>query len=187
MRDVLVKAEWFEEIKNAPEEIQKELFYRIIKVGCFEEEVDTQNDEWGVSNAWFNLKGHIDRMKDAHNMNVENGRKNGRKIMADPQLVYDYCQENPKAKVNEVGIALNLPQSVAGKGPYAYLYDNEGWKNRKTPGWIYGEDNKNSESDSEIGKNFPKADSEKNSFSENSSENFSAENSEIGKNFPFEF
>lgn len=124
MRDLLIKADWFEQLQNAPENVQQELFYRIIKYGCLEKDVVIAADDWSVGNAWLILKGHIDRMKDAQDRNIENGRK----ILGDPQEIYNYCQGHPKAKVDEVGIALGLPKTNAAKGPYAYIYDNPGWK-----------------------------------------------------------
>lgn len=154
MRDLLIKADWFEQLQNAPEKIQQELFYRIIKYGCLEENVADKADDWSIGNAWLTLKGNIDRMKDAQNKNIENGKKNGRKILGDPQEIYDYCQKNPKAKVDEVGAALGLPKTNASKGPYAYIYDNPGWKNRKNSDWRNSE--KFSDEFSEFGKNSEK-------------------------------
>lgn len=153
MRDLLIKADWFEQLQNAPENVQQELFYRIIKYGCLEKDVAAVTDDWSVGNAWLTLKGHIDRMKDAQDRNIENGRKNGRKILGDPQEIYNYCQGHPKAKVDEVGIALGLPKTNAAKGPYAYIYDNPGWKNRKNSDWEISSEkssekpNKNSDSE----------------------------------------
>lgn len=168
MRDLLIKGEWFNKIIKAPEEIQRELFYRIIRYGCLEQEiVENEDDDWGLSNAWENIKGDLDRMKVAHDANVENGKINGAKMKADPQAIYDYCQANPKAKADEVGKALGLtPKPTAAKGPYGYLYENPGWKNRKISGWKFEEESGNISSE-----NFSNSDSKKNSDLENSSEN----------------
>ena len=167
MRDVLIKSEWFDKIQNAPAEVQKELCYRIIRLGVFEEDIEYDDDDWAIADSWNNLRGHLVRMRDAHDANIMNGKNNGRKMTGDPQLIYDYFQANPKAKPAEIGEALGLPRKEAAKGPYAYIYDNPGWKNRKIPNWKF-ESGKNipiSENSSE--KIIPK----KNSESENSSEN----------------
>lgn len=159
MKDVLVKANWFEQIQNAPEEIQKELFYRIIKLGVFEEEIDTSNDDWSLADSWRNIRGNIVRMQTAHEANVEFGKTHGRQITGDPQAIYDFVQKHPKAKVTDIGIALNLPERPSAKGVYGYLYDNPGWKNRKITNWVYDERKKNSD------ENY---DNVKNSYDENS-------------------
>lgn len=173
MRDLLIKEKWFTKLKNAPEEVLKEVCYRLVKYGCFEENIDESGDSYEISYPWDEIKGNIDRMWAAKEGNIENGRKNGKKMIADPQMIYDYCQANPKAKANDVGEALGLPKTPAAKSPYAYIYDNPGWKNRKVSNWKFSEEN------SEQNLN-----SEKNSDEQNSnSEKFS----DIGKNSKWEF
>lgn len=161
MRDILVKKDWFAGLEGAPQELLDEIFIRIGRYGYFGQEINTENDEYFLKFAWNQVKGNIDRMTNKHNELVEKGKTNGKKMIGDPQQIYDYCQANPKAKVNDVGEALGLPRTNAGKGPYAYLYDNPGWKNRKVTGWKFSEEN------SEIGKNIPnfESESEKNSES----------------------
>lgn len=156
MKDVLVKADWFEQIKNAPKEIQKELFYRVIKLGVFEEEIDTSNDDWAIADSWKNLSGNIIRMQDAYDKKANYGKTHGKKMNGDPQLIYDYLQEHPKASVTEIGEAFDLPKTGNVKGPYSYLYENPGWKSRKIPNWCY----ENSKLELENGKNLPELESD---------------------------
>lgn len=167
MRDVLIKADWLPAIKNAPEEVKKELFYRIIKYGCLEEEnIDVSKDEWFLANSWETIKGNLDRMKDARTKSQEYGKKVGRKMICDPMMIYMYCQAHPNAKVNEVGEALNLPQRATNKGMYSYIYDNPGWKNRKAIDWHY--EAENSENEEILSENIRNSEE----FSEGNSENF---------------
>lgn len=137
MRDLVIKKDWFPGLSQAPEELQKELFYRIIKYGCLEDEIEeNENDNWILINTWNRVKDDIDRMKAAKDRQSECGKLFGKKNNADPELVWRYCQEHPGCKVDEIGAALDLPSSTAKKGPYSYLYENEGWKNRKNEGWL---------------------------------------------------
>lgn len=132
MRDLLVRAEWFKGFENAPEEVKKEIFYRIIKEGCFEEKVnDSPNDHWGISSVWNGIQGNIQRMKDAQERKIEYGRTHGRKPMANEEKVYEYLQQHPSAKVKEIGMELGLEKGNSSKGAYAYIYDMGVWKNRK--------------------------------------------------------
>lgn len=139
MRDLLIKESWFPGVDRASEEEKMKLFYMIVKYGCLEEEVEELSEEdqknWGLVNAWETAKGNIDRMKFAQEQQVEYGKKVGKKNNADPVLIWEYCQRHPKCKVNEIGEALQLPQTNASKGPYSYIYENEGWKNRKDSNW----------------------------------------------------
>lgn len=175
MRDLLIKAEWFNGLENAPEEIKQELFYRIIKVGCLEEEIDDTNDSWDIKNIWNNIAGNVRRMKNAQEKAQEFGKTHGRKMKGDPQAIYDYCQENPSAKADEVGIALGLPQTATAKAKgYGYIYDNPGWKNRRVKDWKFSDENSvgilKSEKNSEIEEENQKEFSEKDSESEKNSE-----------------
>lgn len=164
MRDVLVKENWFEGLEGASQELLDQIFIRIMRYGCFGQEIKTENDDPFLKYAWNQVKGHIDRMTNKHDELVEKGKVNGKKMVGDPQQIYDYCQLNPKAKVNDVGEALGLLRTNAGKGPYAYLYDNPGWKNRKAKGWKFSDENP--EQNSEIGKNIPNSESESEKNSE---------------------
>lgn len=131
MRDLVVKASWFEGFEKAPEEIKKEIFYRIIKQGCFEEEVDCSNDDWSLDSNWKHIQGNIQRMKEAQEHKQEFGKTHGRKPMANEEKIYGYLQQHPSAKIAEIGAALGLDEGHSSKGPYAYIYDMGVWKNRK--------------------------------------------------------
>lgn len=138
MRDLIIKASWFPGLDRAPEEIKKEVFYRVVKYGMLEEEIIENEEEnnWIVTNNWHRAKDDIDRMRNAEEKKKNFGKTVGRKSKADPIAVWRYCQEHPKCKVDEIGEALDLPLSNAAKGPYSYLYENEGWKNRKDANWL---------------------------------------------------
>ena len=137
MRDLLIKKDWLPGIEKAPEEIKQQLFYMIIKYGCLEQEIEElpSSADWGLVNAWERAKADIDRMKFAKEQSIEYGKNNGKKNNADPVLVWEYCQQHPSCKVGDIGEALGLPQTAASKGPYSYIYENEGWKNRKNSKW----------------------------------------------------
>lgn len=156
MRDLLIKGDWLVAIKNAPEDIKKELFYRIIKYGSLEEDVIVGEEDWSISNAWKNIKGDIDRMKAAHENSISVGKNTGRKSAADPILVWKYCQDHPSANVDEVGNNLNLPRKNGKKGDFGYLYENQGWKNRKDKLWLENFSNNDSNIGIPILENVPK-------------------------------
>jgi hypothetical protein len=146
MRDLIIKKDWLPGIERAPEEVKQQLFYRIVKYGCLEQEVeDLPSDaDWGLVNAWERAKADIDRMKTAQEQSIEYGKNNGKKNHADPILIWEYCQKHPNCKVGDIGEALHLPQTNASKGPYSYIYENEGWKNRKNSNWNSNLEEKNS-------------------------------------------
>ena len=168
MRDVLIKAEWFKFLDKAPEEVKRELGYRIIKYGVFGEELpaEEQNgDFWVLANVWANIQGNLDRMDVAKQKSEEYGKTHGKQVMGDPVLVWKYWQENPKSTVDDIGKALDLePKLGAKKGPYSYLYENAGWKNRKDKDWLK---NYSKINDDDFPENFP----DRNSNLENSGKN----------------
>jgi hypothetical protein len=131
MRDLVIKADWFEGFEKAPEDLKKEIFYRIIKQGCFEEEIDCSNDDFSLESNWKHIQGNIQRMKEAKEQRQEFGKTHGRKPKANEEQVYEYLQKHPKAKVAEIGAALGLEQGNSAKGAYAYIYDMKSWKQRK--------------------------------------------------------
>jgi hypothetical protein len=131
MRDLVVKASWFEGFEDAPEELKKEIFYRIIKQGCFEEEVDCSNDDFSLKSNWIHIQGNIQRMKESQEQKQEFGKTHGRKPMANEQKIYEYLQQHPSARAAEIGAALGLDKGHNAKGDYAYIYDMAVWRNRK--------------------------------------------------------
>ena len=131
MRDLVVKADWFKGFQKMPENIKKEIFYRIIKLGCFEEEIDTTEDSWEIESIWSNIEGNIIRMKKSKEDSEKYGKNHGRKPMANEDKIYEYLQKNPKAKVKEIGAALGLDKGNSSKGDYAYIYDMKVWRERK--------------------------------------------------------
>lgn len=134
MRDLLIKGDWFEKIINAPEEVQKELFFRVINLGVLENDIEYENDDWAVADAWKNLKGHIVRMKDSHDNQVEYGKKVGRKMTVNPDELYYWAHQGKTAP--QIAEILGIKTSG--------IYENPGWTHRKVEGWTYSKnDSKN--------------------------------------------
>ena len=133
MRDLLIKSDWFKNFSNVPDDIKDIIFSRIIRQGCFEEEIDTSKDgeNWGLEVAWGEIQGNIQRMKEAKEQKQNYGKIHGRKPAANEKEIYEYIQEHPSAKVAEIGSALGLEAGYSSKGPYAYVYDMQVWKDRK--------------------------------------------------------
>lgn len=139
MRDLLIKASWFEGLDEAPVEVINVIAGRILRIGCFEQDIPAEElakDDYSMKNIWSNLSGNIERMAEAKKQQQEYGKTHGKKITGDPQAIYDYWQKH-KGTAAQVGEALGLPPSAGAKEPYGYLYENPGWKNRKKPNWSF--------------------------------------------------
>jgi hypothetical protein len=139
MRDLLIKASWFEGLDEAPVEVINVIAGRILRIGCFEQSISAEElakDDYSMKNIWSNLSGNIERMAEAKKQQQKYGKTHGKKMKGDPQAIYDYWQKH-KGTAAQVGEALGLPPSAGAKEPYGYLYENPGWKNRKKPNWSF--------------------------------------------------
>lgn len=140
MRDILLKADWFKDLEDAPSEIKQKLGERIIEFGVFGKEIDTSNDDWSLKSTWNTIAGNIDRVYNSYHKDESKGV--GRELLADPNEVYKCYWEfietgTKKVTVNMIGEKLGLPQTSNAKGAYSYLYENAGWKNRGVKNWNY--------------------------------------------------
>lgn len=164
MRDFLIKADWFKGMETANDEVLKEIFYRTMKLGMMEQEIDTSQDVYPISAIWSGIEGNIVRMKNAQESYQEYGKTHGRKAKGQDDDIKAYKLAHPAARVKEVGEALGYEPGNSGKGPFAWIYDNKGWKEAVKE--IKAEKNsdkipkseKNSENSSE---KIPKTESEK--------------------------
>lgn len=132
MKDVMIKAEWFKGLEDAPVTVIKELAGRIILYGCFEKDVDNlEEDSWEIKSNWNNIKGNITRMQSAYEHYQELGKTFGRKARITEEELYDYIKDHPGSKPVDIGMALGKEPGGSKKGPYAYIYDMKVWLKRK--------------------------------------------------------
>lgn len=121
MRDLVIKADWLEDIDVLSIEEQKEVFYVLIKHGVFEEDVNIDNLDKHLKLFVNSIVKQIDKIQNKHDENVENGKKGVRKPKSDPKEVWELAQQG----LNAVQIAERLGDKPDN------IYKNVGWKNRK--------------------------------------------------------
>lgn len=121
MRDLLIKADWLEDIDVLSINEQKEVFYVLMKHGIFEEEVNIDSLDKSLKLFVNAIIKQIDRIQNRHNESVENGKKGVRKPKSDPKEVWELAQQGLSA----VQIAERLGDKVDN------IYKNQGWKRRK--------------------------------------------------------
>ena len=118
MRDkMMVMTKWLENL-HCTEEQKKEICYRIIKYGCLEEYVPSEDPV--VSVVMDFILPQIDSMQESYEAKIENGHINGRQVGIDPKEVWTMAQSMTGSAIAEL---LGVPKTT--------LYSNIGWKKRK--------------------------------------------------------
>lgn len=126
MKDrVVIERTWLEKFKDICNEEQlKEISYRLLQYGLYEEEL-VSND--AVVNVVLNfVKPQIDNMQAAYEKKIAKGENLGRHATIDSKMVYLMAQEGKKAGE----IAEELGQKVKS------IYSNKGWVNRNDPDFL---------------------------------------------------
>ena len=141
MRDMLFLSKWFTGLEEAPDEVLKEIGFRMIKELIMNKEKgDHSNDPWEFKKAWLDIEKEAIATYNEYNKKREYGEQHGKKMDPKSVLVWKYCQTHKGAKGPEVGAYLKSQGydivSQAKKGPYSKIYDLPGWKNRDNPSWL---------------------------------------------------
>ena len=151
MRDLLVLSKWFDGLETAPQGDLKEIGYRIVKIVLGKEnEIDSSDDVYPMSKIWKDIEKNALGTYDAYMEKKKFGEEHGRKMDPASIMAWQYCQLHPKASANEVGEylysqgVLEKGSEANKKGPFAKVYDLEGWKERKNSDWEFGRNSENS-------------------------------------------
>lgn len=149
MDSLLILRKWFNGLENAPDEVLDLLGSRIIKL-LLNKEIDDSNDDWEYAKVWMDIKKDVLGTYNAYQKNKEYGELHGKKMDPASILTWQYCQDHPKANVNEVGEFLlskgidKRGSATNKKGIYSKIYDLDGWKQRKNSDWEFGKSSENS-------------------------------------------
>lgn len=117
--------EWIDNIASLPADMQDKVLAELARYGSRKE---LQYEDDPIISAIVNgYKGRIDKNIYDYELKVEMSKTAGRKKKLDEQKVYDLAREGYTAQ--EVAEALGVSKSSIDKC--------EGWKNRKTDGFVF--------------------------------------------------
>ena len=115
---MVVMTKWLENL-NCTEEQKKEICYRIVKYGCMEEYV--QSDDPAVNMAMDFILPQIDTMQENYESKIAAGQHSGRQTILDAKEIWELARSGMSGTA--IAEQLGVPKTT--------LYSNIGWKQRR--------------------------------------------------------
>lgn len=116
----VIMAPWLQNIEMLPEEQKKEIYYRLIRYGIYEEEFASEDPAVAIA-ANFILP-QISKMQTNYEEKKELGKKGGRKATYSNDEVYQLAVQGLTGA--QIGEQLGVPAKT--------IYSSQGWKKFKS-------------------------------------------------------